>query len=132
MIVLDASVLVDAIADDSASGIESRRAINGPKLVAPALIDLEVICAFRRLARSHAITDDRLGQAIDDLAGFPLTRVPHTDLIGRIWELRANLTAYDAAYVALAEQLDAPLLTADQRIANAPGVNCEIQLLASG
>ncbi|MFY9488267.1 MAG: type II toxin-antitoxin system VapC family toxin [Solirubrobacterales bacterium] len=128
--VLDASVLIDALVDDSQSGLRSRDAIKGTELAAPAIIDFEVLSAFRRLAHAPAFTKDRLDQAVDDLKGFPVTRVLHAKLIGRIWDLRENLTTYDAAYVALAEQLDVPLLTADQRIAAAPGPKCEIRLLA--
>lgn len=101
----------------------------GERLAAPELVDLEVASVWRRTARAGGLGGRRAGQALADLAGLPLARAPHQPLMSRIWELRDNLTPYDAAYVALAEALEAHLLTADRRLAQAPGTRCEIELL---
>ena len=76
------------------------------------------------------LDDRRSAQALSDLAALPLRRAPHQPLLGRIWQLRENLTVYDAAYVALAETLDVLLLTADAGVDAAPGINCEVEVLA--
>lgn len=83
---------------------------------------------MRRLARG-TLAVDRADQAVADLADLGIQRYPHGALMPRIWELRHNLTPYDAAYVALAEALDAPLLTADARLANAPGLRCAVEVM---
>jgi len=129
VIVVDASVVVTALADDGDDGDRARHRLRGERLVAPDLIDLEVLSAWRRLAATGALDDRRAGFAIADLTGLRLRRFPHARLLPRCWELRANLTVYDAAYVALAEALDAVLLTADRRLADAPGLRCSIEVL---
>jgi predicted nucleic acid-binding protein len=83
------------------------------------LLDLEIAQALRRYARTGQIPTERCRAALEDLCELPLIRHPHDILLPRIWELRNNLSAYDAAYVALAEALDAPLLTRDERLASA-------------
>ena len=88
-------------------------------LHAPHLVDLEVTQALRRYVRTGIIPADRGAEALADLGDLPLTRYPHQVLLPRIWELRHGLTAYDAAYLALAEVLDAPLITRDRALANA-------------
>lgn len=130
MIVVDASVLAPALADDGADGDLARRRLRGERLVAPELVDLEVLSTLRRAARGGRLDERRSGQALDDLATLPLRRVSHLPLLGRVWELRDNLTAYDAAYVALAEALDALLLTGDGAMGKASGVRCEVEVLA--
>jgi predicted nucleic acid-binding protein len=129
VIVVDASVLAPALADDGADGDRVRDRLRGEKLVAPELVDLEVLSTFRRAARAGRLDQRRSGQALEDLAALPLRRVSHLSLLPRAWELRDNLTAYDAAYVALAEALDALLLTADGGIGKANGVRCEVEVL---
>lgn len=129
MIVVDASVLAPALADDGADGDRARCRLRGEQLVAPELVDLEVLSTFRRAARAGRLDHRRSGQALEDLAALPLPRVSHLSLLPRAWELRDNLTAYDAAYVALAEALDALLLTADGAIGKANGVRCEVEVL---
>lgn len=129
MIVVDASVLAPALADDGADGDRARLRLRGEQLVAPELVDLEVLSTLRRAVRAGRLDERRSGQALDDLAALPLRRVPHLPLLERAWELRDNLTAYDAAYVALAESLRALLLTADGGIEKASGVRCEVEIL---
>lgn len=85
---------------------------------------------MRRAARLGRLADRRARQALDDLAALPLRRAPHLPLLPRIWELRDNLTAYDAAYVALAEAIGADLLTADERQGGAPALRCDVVVIA--
>lgn len=129
MIVVDASVVVTALADDGPDGDQARGRLRGERLAAPHLIDLEVVSAWRRMAAAGALNRRRAELAIVDLLSLRVDRVPHGRLLERCWELRANLTMYDAAYVALAEVLDAVLLTADIRLAGAPGIHCAIERL---
>jgi predicted nucleic acid-binding protein len=129
VIVVDASVLAPALADDGADGDRARLRLRGEQLVAPELVDLEVLSTLRRAVRAGRLDERRSGQALDDLAALPLRRVPHLPLLTRAWELRDNLTAYDAAYVALAESLRALLLTADGGIGKASGVRCDVEVL---
>jgi predicted nucleic acid-binding protein len=129
VLVVDASVLAVALADDGPDGDQARARLRGERLTAPDLIDLEVASAIRgRLAGGH-LDARRAELALTDLVDLPLARTPHRPLLARCWELRDNLTVYDAAYVALAEALDADLLTADLRLAKAPGPRCRIEIL---
>lgn len=91
-------------------------------------MDLE-ITSVRRAARSGRLDERRSSHALADLIALPLRRAPHLPLLPRVWELRENFTAYDAAYVALAELLEAVLLTADERLRDAPGLRCEVDAL---
>lgn len=129
MIVVDASVLVTGLADDGKDGDRVRRRLRETQLLAPELLDIEVLSAWRRLAAAGYLDDRRVGFAIADLNALRVQRVPHQPLLNRCWELRHNLTAYDAAYVALAELFDIPLLTGDSRLANAPGVRCAVEII---
>lgn len=129
MIVVDASVLVTALADDGPDGERHRDRLAGEQLVAPCLLDIEVVSAWRRLAAAGRLGDRRAAFARADLGSLPVRRVPHAPLLERCWELRANLTMYDAAYVALAELIDAPLLTADAKLAATPGLACTVEVL---
>ncbi len=129
MIVVDASVLVVALADDGPDGDQTRTRLRGQRLFAPEIVDLEVLSALRSLARAGSLDARRSRFAVDDLADLPLSRAPHLPLIPRCWELRDNLTAYDGAYVALAEMLGAVLLTGDHRLVAAPGLRCAVELL---
>ncbi len=129
MLVVDASVLVVALADDGSDGDTARARLRGEDLAAPELLDLEVASVLRRHAASGLIDASRVEMALADLNASPLQRAPHLPLLARAWELRENLTIYDAAYVALAEALQVALLTGDKRLARAPGPRCEIEVL---
>ena len=131
MIVIDANVLVVALADDGPDGDRVRVRMRGEHLAAPELIDLEVLSVLRRSERAGALNARRAALAVLDLRELPLDRVPHLPLVRRCWELLGNVTAYDAAYVALAETLGVPLLTADRRLAAAPGLSCVVEVLSS-
>jgi predicted nucleic acid-binding protein len=129
VIVVDASVLASALGDDGGDGERARRRLAGERLFAPELVDLEVASVWRRAARAGRLGPKRADQALTDLAALPLARAPHQPLMSRIWELRDNHTPYDASYVALAEALETSLLTADRRLAQAPGARCKVELL---
>ena len=96
---------------------------------APHLLDLEVAQVLQRYARTGEMDGERGTQALDDLQALPLTRYPHTAFLSRIWELRANVTAYDGAYLALAEALSVPLVTRDARLRDVPGVEARVEVL---
>ena len=129
MLVVDASVLATALADDATDGDRARARLRGETLAAPDLVDLEVTSVLRgRLAGGH-LDPRRAELALADLLVLPLERVAAVRLVPRCWALRDNLTVYDAAYVALAEAFDAPLLTADARLARAPGPRCTVEVL---
>jgi predicted nucleic acid-binding protein len=130
MIVVDASAALEVLLrTPAAASVEQRLFAQGQSLHAPHLIDIEVAQVLRRYALTGQLAVERCQEALADMADLPLTRYPHDFLFPRIWELRDNLTAYDAAYVALAEALDSPLLTRDQRIASAPGCHAHIELV---
>ncbi len=130
MIVVDASGIITALADDGPDGDQARMRLRGERLAAPHIIDLEVMSGWRRLAAGRDLDERRATLAIDDLRALRVCRVDHELLLERCWELRANLTVYDAAYLALAELLDAALVTAEHRISNAPGTRCAIEVLS--
>ncbi len=130
MIVVDASALLEALLrTPAAPAVENRLFDPRESLHAPHLIDLEVAQVLRRYAAAGEIAADRGREALDDLAALTLRRYPHEFLLPRVWELRRNLTAYDAAYVALAEALDAPLLTCDRRLAAAAGHRARVEVV---
>jgi predicted nucleic acid-binding protein len=129
VLVVDASVLAPALADDGPNGDAARTRLRRESLVAPELIDLETTSVIRRQLWAEEIDGRRARLALRDLVELPLRRAPHKPLLGRCWELRENLTVYDAAYVAVAEILDVVLVTADGRLADAPGPRCAIELL---
>lgn len=130
MLVIDASVLATALGDDGSDGDAARARLRDQQLAAPELIDLEILSVLRRQLSAGQLDLRRAQLALDDLLDLPIRRAPHAPLLMRCWELRDNLTVYDAAYVALAEALDTMLLTADTRLANAPGVRCPVELLS--
>ncbi len=132
MKVVDACVLVRALGSGRPSGSLLDELTEDGDLHAPHLVDVEVVQTLRRLVAHGAISDDRAQDARLDLDDLPLTRYPHGALLGRAWELRHVLTTYDAVYVALAEALDAPLVTCDARLTRAPGIRARIELVATG
>lgn len=130
MIVVDASVLVDLLCRSrDGDAIEHKLLAGGDSLHAPHLVDLEIVHALRRFVRIGNMSPDRAEEALVDLYDLRLDRYPHTELVSRIWELRDSLTAYDAAYVALAEALDATLVTRDARLARTRGHRAAIELI---
>ncbi len=132
MIVVDASVLANALADDTTDGRLARDClISGGELVAPDLVDVETVSVLRRRWLAGDVTARRFSSAVEDLENLALTRFPTLPLMRRAYELRANFTAYDAAYVALAEQLGCALVTADARLTRAPGVRCVVDLISN-
>ena len=129
MLVVDASVVAPLIADGGPDGELFRAAARGQTLAAPDLLRVEVMSVIRRHVASGALNAQQANDAVDDLLALPITLYPTTPLLRRCWELRSNVTAYDACYVALAEALDCPLVTADRRLANAPMTTCTTEVL---
>lgn len=131
MIVLDASALANAIADDGPDGHRAREEMRAAEgLAAPDLIDIEMTAVLRKRWLAGTLSEQRFAVAIEDLEDLELDRYPALPLMRRAFELRANVTAYDAVYVALAEMLGCELLTGDRRLAGAPGTGCSIRLLS--
>ncbi len=130
MIVLDASALVELLVGGTPRAVALAGRIRNETLHAPHLIDLEVLSVLRTLEKRQAVPSTLAAQAASDLITTALTRYPHEALASRIWQLRANLTPYDACYVALAESLGVPLVTCDARLAGAPGHRASIELFA--
>lgn len=129
MIVADASALLEVLLHTTgAATIEARLFRSEETTHVPALLDLEVAQVIRRYVARGEVTPTRARVALDLLISFPMQRYTHEPLLSRIWELRDNLTAYDAAYVALAEALRAPLVTCDARLASAPGIRASVEL----
>jgi predicted nucleic acid-binding protein len=130
MIVPDCSALAYALLREPGSEtVADRLFASDAELHAPHLLDLEVIQVLRKACRSGELDWARASQRFEDYTRLPLVRYSHILFWPRIWELRNNMTAYDAAYVALAEALDAPLLTRDKRLAAAPGHHAKIELV---
>ena len=132
MIVIDASVLANLVGDDGVPGqIARARLAAAGEASAPDLVDVETVSVLRRRWMNGTLSDDRFRDAIDDLLALPITRFPVGPLMRRAFELRANVTAYDACYVALAELLDCALVTADARLAGAPTIACATEVLGA-
>jgi predicted nucleic acid-binding protein len=128
--VLDASAAVELVlATRRGRRIGARLASPSVSLHAPHLLDLEVAQAIRRYAAAGVIESERGRSALDHLELLGIERYGHAELLGRVWSLRRNLTAYDAAYVALAEALEASLLTCDRALKEAPGHTARIELV---
>jgi len=119
------------LSDDSAIAAQAQQRLHGEELAAPHLLDVEVTSVLRRSVLTGSVTRQRASQALKDLADLPIERVAHTTLLPRVWELRDNLTAYDACYVALAELFHAPLLTCDAKMAGAAGTRCTFEVFPS-
>jgi len=130
MIVVDASAVLEALLRTPVAKAVERRLFDSQEtLHAPHLLDVEVAQVIRRYAANGEIDSERGRSALADLADFPLRRYPHDFLLPRVWDLRNNLTAYDAVYVALAEALGAPLITRDQRLAAAASQHAKVELV---
>jgi predicted nucleic acid-binding protein len=128
LLVLDTSAVLEAlVAVDPPSGLIDRLADDGD-LNGPHLIDTEVLHVLRRMSMSGELSDERAEDARSDFAELAIVRYPHEPLNGRVWELRHNMTAYDATFVALAEMLGVPLITCDARLASASGSRARIEL----
>jgi len=130
VIVVDASAVIEMLLN-TPTGVQLVERVFDPDetLHAPHLLDVEVAQVLRRYTRTGELDTARGLQALEDLADFPLTRYPHDLFLLRIWELRHNVTAYDATYIALAEALGAPLLTRDAALASAPGHHAQVELI---
>jgi predicted nucleic acid-binding protein len=130
LIVVDASVLANAIGDDGTDGRRARKEIRTASYVAaPDLVGVETVAVLRKRWLAGTVSERRFQVAVDDLEAIDVDRYPTLPLMRRAYELRANVTAYDATYVALAEVLGCELLTGDQRLASASGTRCAIRCL---
>lgn len=133
MIVLDASAAVEWLLGRGGAGAVRRHLQDpGTTVHAPALLGVEVAAALRGLVLARKLGADRARAALEDLTDLGVEIYDPTDLLPRVWDLRDDVSAYDAAYLALAEVLDAPLVTADARLAGVPGVGAEVEVVASG
>jgi len=130
LIVIDASAEIAVLLNigPGVEGIRGRVARQGETLHVPHLFDIEVLHALRGLGLRGNVSSERARLALDRLRDTRFVRYPHSALVERIWELRGNLTAYDAAYIALAEALDTPIVTTDARLALAPGIRAEVEV----
>ncbi len=129
VLVVDASVVAPIVADGGSDGDRLRARVRGEVLSAPDLLPIEVLSVLRRQLRLNTITSPQASLAVDDLMDLPIEIYPTKPLLGRAWDLRNNITAYDACYVSLAESLNCPLLTADARLARAPTVRCAVETI---
>lgn len=125
MIIVDASAAVLALLNDA----EARRMLVHEAIACPHLVDSEIVHTLRRLVLRGDLGEAAAERAIQTWTGLGVHRVSASGVLGRIWELRANLSAYDATYVAVAEAIDSPLVTADRRLASAPGPRCLITVV---
>lgn len=130
MIVIDASAVLEVLLNTSAAAhVSARIFAPGETMHAPHLLDLEVAQVLRRYCLSGEVSAGRGRQALDDLAALPLSRYPHDLFLSRVWDLRHNVTAYDAAYLALAEALPAPLITRDMALGTSVGHRAKVEVL---
>jgi predicted nucleic acid-binding protein len=133
VIVIDASVLANAVGDDGDDGDAARERLStAGHASAPDLVDVETVAVLRKRWLADGITARRFRAAVGDLVVLPIRRFPVAPLMIRAYELRANVTASDASYIALAEGLECSLVTADARLARAPGIRCAVEVLGIG
>lgn len=131
MIVIDATVLANVVGDDGQTGRAARGRVGAAEAVsAPDLVDVEVVSVLRKRWLAGTLTARRFKAAVNDLVDLPIARYPVAPLMIRAYELRGNVTPYDATYVALAEGLSCPLLTADVRLSRAAGLRCQVEVFA--
>jgi predicted nucleic acid-binding protein len=129
VLVVDASVVAPVVADGGIKGDAFRARLSGETIAGPDLLRIEVMSAVRRQARTGSLTMAQANAAIEVLLDLPLSVYPTLSLLRRAWVLRSSITPYDACYVALAEALGCAFLTADVRLANAPGGRCAIEVI---
>lgn len=129
MLVVDASVLAPAVADAGADGQRVRERLRKEVVLGPDLLRVEVVSVVRRHLSAGRLSEEQAHAAVQDLLYFPVSVFPTGPLLQRAWDLRDNLTAYDGCYAVLAEAVDAPLLTADRRLAKAPGLRCAVEVI---
>lgn len=127
-LVVDASLLAAALLDSGADGRWAEQMLGADHLAAPHLLDVEVVSILRSAERAGTISGDVASMALADLHDLPIERFPFEPFASRVWELRDNLTSYDAWYVALAESLGVALATLDRRLSRAPGTTCPFEL----
>jgi predicted nucleic acid-binding protein len=126
VIVLDSSAAVDYLAGTAASEWVAETLLADPEIHAPHVLDIEVLGSLRKLVVMGRLSAVRASEAVEDFRFLSVRRYPHVPLLERVWELRETVTASDAAFVALAEALDAPLVTTDLRLARAPGLRAQL------
>ncbi|HZE41392.1 MAG TPA: type II toxin-antitoxin system VapC family toxin [Stackebrandtia sp.] len=131
MIVVDTSALVESLVGKDARALAVRTVMLDQTLAAPHGIDLEFAAALRGLAKGKKIHEKEAERACSLLGQMPIRRFEHTPLLRRIWQLRHNMWPYDVSFVALAELLDAPLVTVDKKFSTVPGLQCEVELISS-
>jgi predicted nucleic acid-binding protein len=130
LIVVDASVLANVVGDDGPAGRAARARITAAGQVsAPDLVDVETVAVLRKRWLAGDLTARRFRSAVDDLIAIPVVRFPTGAMMLRAYALRANVTAYDATYIALAEALSCTLVTGDARLSRAPGINCDVEVV---
>lgn len=129
MLVVDASVLAPVVADDGPDGHRFRTRLATETVIGPDLLRIEVTSVVRRQLQAGRLTLDQASAAVADLVDLPIRVFPTAPLLARAWDLRHNLSPYDACYVALAETLETSLLSADVRLANAPGIQCVVEVI---
>lgn len=129
MLIVDASCLYEVVADTArADDVRARLAVD-PDHAAPSVVDVEVVSVIRRDYRLGRLDATAAYQAVEDLRDWPGERFGHRELLGRVWDLKGSIRTWDAFYVALAEVLDGTLITADARLARAPGPRCAIDVV---
>jgi len=129
MLIVDASCLYEVVADTArADDVRARLAVD-PDHAAPSVVDVEVVSVIRRDYRLGRLDATAANQAVEDLRDWPGERFGHRQLLGRVWDLKGSIRTWDAFYVALAEALDGTLITADARLARAPGPRCTIDVV---
>ena len=130
MIVVDASAVLEFLLQTALGArVEARLFRHDDELHAPHLLDVEIAQGLRRLVRAREVSSRRAEEAIADLVDLDLQRHPHLDLLHRAWQLRDNLSAYDAMYVALGEAIEAPIITCDRPLAKSPGHRARIEVV---